>query len=167
MRKYLAALTLLTAYAAPGFCADVESAKLVFHGVFRNAWDKPAQSEPKIDLGPVWSGPVPSVDTSMIDGKKGMYFGVLFIPSGQKSKGASVKLKYVTHFPFPGIVAPGGKPPQLSAESQIDCLMEAVCAAQYRLDDNWEIVPGTWRFEIYANDKKIVDETFKMQAAKP
>lgn len=156
--------TLLCAFVAlPAFAVDAVDATVVFRGTFRSPFQRPpaGESEPEVNFGAGWVGPRPLRRTDVVEMKRGTDFGVLFRPLGiDVLPGMPVHLRYVTRFPKPA-GAPGSTPRE-SAESEIECLMGMVCTARYILDEPWEMIPGTWRLEVYSGEKKIVDESMNL-----
>jgi hypothetical protein len=93
--------------------------------------------------------------------RKGTQFGVFFRPFGVDAlPGMPARVRYVTRFPVPA--GPPGAAPQATAESEIDCLVGLVCTALYTLEQPWEMIPGAWHFEVYAGEKRIMDETINV-----
>lgn len=164
----MTSVAMLLGGAANAYAADDISAEVIFRGTFRSAFQKPLATDPpapNVDLGSGWVGPRPRQETASVVGSKGLDFGLLFVPKGSKMRGAPVSLRYVTRFPGPGLLKPGSAERLTQADSEIRCLMGMACTARYTLDEEWEIIPGTWHFEIYDGTRKLLDETIEIQAS--
>ncbi len=165
---FFAIIVTLLCLNATTACADDLSAQLIFRGTFRGPFEKQPIGEPlpNVRLGHTWIGPRPRQETGQVTGTRGLQFGVLFIPRDSKPMATPVSFRYVIRYPQPGVIQPGSAVPSLSAETKVDCLVGLACIATYTFDNDWEIVPGTWRFEIYDKDLKIVDESIEVLVQK-
>jgi hypothetical protein len=71
-----------------------------------------------------------------------------------------VPLHIVMLYPAPGVVRPGAQAPirrsEYSAPKRIGDWLFLV----YSLDEDWELVPGDWTFEIWYENRKLTSQTF-------
>ena len=99
-----------------------------------------------------YAGPRPLARTDVIEPKRGDQFGMLLVANTSVLKGAVGRLKFITRAPEPGIRAPGDDKAQRVFEREFTCIADTVCDAEWVFDHPWEIVPGTWEFEIRSRD---------------
>ena len=99
--------------------------------------------------------------TTAIPARPGMSFGFEFILHGRPA-GAEVALTTTVHFPPPGL-SPPGMPGPVASSTVPMVLPVGTGAAIYRgytFDEEWEVAPGPWRFEIRAGDRILAVQSF-------
>jgi hypothetical protein len=97
--------------------------------------------------------------TTTIPGKLGVEFGFRYIAVGAPA-GALVTLDFVYTYPAPGLRDPAEAKPILESRfSRIKPIGETVYLG-YGLENAWEVVPGTWTFEIWYQGKKMAAQAF-------
>jgi len=100
--------------------------------------------------------------TRTIPMQKGVQFGFQFIVRG-RPKSARVTLHFVVNYPAPGVVKPGASSPMLKDEYDKMVGIDAEGNIDgYKLDNDWELVPGDWRLEIWNGNTKLASETFTL-----
>ena len=84
--------------------------------------------------------------------------------------GATVTLRKVIVFPAPGLQPTPGKRVTRD-ESTIEATIGETRADLYTLEDNFELVPGTWVVELWFGGRKLATESFTLEktdaSAKP
>jgi hypothetical protein len=97
--------------------------------------------------------------TTAIPGRLGLEFGLQYVVVGEPA-GAEVSLDIVITYPAPGLVDPSDPKPILESRfSRVKKIGETVYLG-YGFENAWEIVPGTWKFEIWFDDRKLAEQTF-------
>jgi len=85
-------------------------------------------------------------------------------------EGATVALRKVIVFPAPGLQPTPGKRVTRD-ESTIEATIGETRADLYTLEDNFELVPGTWVVELWFGGRKLASESFTLEktdaSAKP
>jgi hypothetical protein len=93
----------------------------------------------------------------------GVTFGFRYRVVG-KGKGAA-KLKTVIHFPSRGLRNPKtGEITTVEAHRGQAPVGEANYNS-YTFDEDWEIVRGTWTFEVWEGDRKLASQSFNIVRA--
>lgn len=98
--------------------------------------------------------------TRTIPLRKGITFGVQFEPE-DLSKRQWAELDVVTLYPEPGVTAPSSKRNYRTNLSSI-LVSGKPSLYLYQLAEDWELIPGTWRFEFYSQGEKIAEHTFEV-----
>jgi hypothetical protein len=99
--------------------------------------------------------------TTAIPGKVGLEFGLQYVVVGEPA-GAEVSLDFVGIFPPPGLIDPADPTPLLETRySRVKKIGETVYLG-YGFENDWEIVSGTWTFEIWHAGKKLATESFSV-----
>lgn len=102
--------------------------------------------------------------THTIDGKVGVNFGFSYTVF-TKTNGATVELKFVTIFPKQGMHDPATDKTQFRNEYSRTVPVvsgQSVHHFGYTFDNDFEIVPGTWTFQIWSGDRKLAEQSFKV-----
>jgi Domain of unknown function (DUF3859) len=77
-------------------------------------------------------------------------------------EGAAVTLRKVIVFPAPGLQPTPGKRVTRD-ESTIEATIGETRADLYTLEDNFELVPGTWVVELWFGGRKLATESFTLE----
>jgi len=96
--------------------------------------------------------------TATIPGRLGVRFGLRYNIVGQT--GAKVGLKMVTLIPKPGIHNPNTGNTTVHDEYLTTKTIGTPSYRDYGFDNPWEIVPGTWTFEIWDGDRRLASQNF-------
>ncbi|MCB1475141.1 MAG: DUF3859 domain-containing protein [Rhodobiaceae bacterium] len=97
--------------------------------------------------------------TTTIAGRVGLEFGLRYVAVGAP-EGVEVPLDIVLTFPPEGLPDPTEKTPIHKTEfSRTKKIGETVYLG-YGFENNWEIVPGTWTFEIFHKGQKLAEQRF-------
>jgi hypothetical protein len=98
-------------------------------------------------------------NTTAIQGKVGSEFGLRYVVAGAPA-GADVSVDIVITYPAPGLPDPtAAKPIVESRFSRVKKIGETEYLG-YGFDDDWEIVPGTWTFEIWYGGRMMASQAF-------
>lgn len=96
-------------------------------------------------------------DTAVVYGKIGVRFGVRYVLS---SMAPSLNMKFVVKFPAPGLHAPATDSRYAESAHAQTVQTGMTNYWEYSFDNNWEIVPGLWEFEFWADSKKLTSQVF-------
>ncbi|MCB1647376.1 MAG: DUF3859 domain-containing protein [Pseudomonadales bacterium] len=101
--------------------------------------------------------------TSVIPAEPGLAFGFRYIIRSAP-KGRPVTVRNVIRFPEPGLVMPSGEIIRESRET-VRAELGVENFYGFGFDEPWEMVPGTWTFEVWLNDARIVNRRFEVVSA--
>lgn len=99
--------------------------------------------------------------TTTIPLQKDVQFGYRYKIIG-RPEGAQVDIKLVTNYPAPGLRTPSSQKPVMRSERIRKRLIGETSIATYTLEDDFELVPGVWTFEVYDGSSKLVTKTFTL-----
>jgi hypothetical protein len=102
--------------------------------------------------------------TNVISGRLGSTFGFRYKLVGEPS-GAVVALKVITKFPAK-LRNPKTGDEKTDDEYVINRTIGDVHFRGYGFDNEWEIIPGKWSFELWLDDRKLTEQTFEVVGAK-
>ena len=74
--------------------------------------------------------------------------------------GTVVPLRMVTRFPPPGLRDPETGEARRHQEVKVLKTIGTRHFRAYTIHEGWEMVPGTWAFEIWHRDQKLVEQAF-------
>ena len=97
--------------------------------------------------------------TTTIHGKVGLEFGLRYVIAGAPA-GGDVPLDFVIRYPAPGLADPAAAAPVRETRFSRDKTIGATLYLGYGFEDDWEIVPGTWTFEIAYDGRTLVSQAF-------
>src|SRR6476659_3315497 len=154
MRTIVSLLLLVTScFSGHAQQTTIERIDIVDAGVFRSGKGKVAQTgTPTGNLRIVANWELISATTT-IQPKIGMEFGFQYLVVG-KPQGQTVTLRSVTLHPRPGLRLPGTGNSIMRGESDVTTEIGAIAYRGYRFDQEWELVPGTWTFELWDGQRK-------------
>jgi Domain of unknown function (DUF3859) len=99
--------------------------------------------------------------TTTVPARLGVRFGFRYKLIGSPN-GVQVPIKIVTKFPAEGLRNPTKRETTYS-DNEVDNLnIGGESYREYQLEENWEVVPGKWSFELWYNDKKMAEQTFTL-----
>jgi Domain of unknown function (DUF3859) len=98
--------------------------------------------------------------TTAIPARPGISFGFEFQLHGQP--GAELDLTTTVVFPPPGLTPPGATTPVLSSSLPMRVRLggNGVFYRGYTFDQEWEVAPGPWRFELRAGGRLLAVQNF-------
>jgi hypothetical protein len=97
--------------------------------------------------------------TSEIPAKIGLEFGVQYRVVGAP-EGAEVPLELVITYPAPGLADPSESEPIRTTRFTRQKKIGETTYVGYGFENDWELVPGTWTFIIWYDNRKLLDESF-------
>src|SRR5262245_49019810 len=97
--------------------------------------------------------------TTRIQAKIGVHFVMRYRLVGSPSL-ASVKLVSVTQYPAPGLKNPRGGSIQTQGEHALLATINQINYRGYVFEHAWELVAGTWVFELWDGKRKLASQTF-------
>jgi len=101
--------------------------------------------------------------TTTVQAESGIRFGFIYRVVG-KPTGQTVQLRMVIIYPPEGVKSPQSSTPLQSAERQIAVRIGAIEFSGYTFDDNWELVPGPWKMQLWLGDRKLAEKEFTVVA---
>jgi len=99
--------------------------------------------------------------TRTIPAKTHTAFGFRFNLVGTPD-GAIAPLHAVTIFPS-AMTDPATHVSKTQSESDIGLTIGAVGYHGYEMDDEWEVLPGVWTFQIWSQGRKLAEQSFTVQ----
>jgi hypothetical protein len=97
--------------------------------------------------------------TTRIEAKLGMHFGMRYRVVGTPNL-ATIKLVSVTQYPVPGLKNPKSDKPQTRGEHSLFATIGQINYRGYVFEHDWEVVAGTWTFELWDGQRKLASQTF-------
>jgi Domain of unknown function (DUF3859) len=97
--------------------------------------------------------------TTRIEAKLGVHFGMRYRVVGSPNL-ATVKLVSVTQYPAPGLKNPKSDKPQTRGEHSLFATIGQINYRGYVFEHDWEMVAGTWTFELWDGQRKLTSQTF-------
>jgi Domain of unknown function (DUF3859) len=104
-----------------------------------------------------------AMTTTTVQAEPGVRFGFIYRVIG-KPTGQTVQLRKVVIYPPEGVKSPQSSTPLQSAERQIAVRIGAIEFSGYTFDDNWELVPGPWKLQLWLGDRKLAEKEFTVVA---
>jgi hypothetical protein len=102
-----------------------------------------------------------AVTTRTVPAQRGVHFGFRYKIVGAPAN-APVTLTKVTIFPPDGLHKPGLAKPILRNQYDLVRKTGQTSFTDYSFDETWELVPGTWTFELWVGKRKLATETFNV-----
>ncbi len=97
--------------------------------------------------------------TTIIPGRLGVEFGLQYVVVGAPA-GDQVSLDFILTYPPPGLAYPASPEPILESRfSRAKKIADTVYLG-FGFENPWEIVPGTWTFEISFAGRKLAEQSF-------
>ncbi|MDG1204960.1 MAG: DUF3859 domain-containing protein [Pseudomonadales bacterium] len=152
-------LLIVSAAALAGDDYVISAAEVTGYGVFRSNFNQRRSESTSKALA---SDFVTSVRfetiTSEIPMRMRTNFGLKY-SINTTPIGAKIEVRSVIHFPKGGLVSPSGRIYTKSEESYKIIVGETALHG-YGFDEAWEMVPGTWTFEIWHRGAKLIRKSF-------
>jgi hypothetical protein len=98
--------------------------------------------------------------TTTVPALQGLHFGFRFRIEGQ-AEGRAVTLKKVVTYPA-SVRPPGGFTPITGYEHAITRASGDVSFAGYGFDHPWELMPGSWIFQLLEGDRTLAEQRFRV-----
>jgi len=97
--------------------------------------------------------------TRAIPARFGVEFGFEYRVVGAPD-GAEVALRFVNIYPATGLADPASAKPILSDKFERTKKIGEVNYLGYGFEHDWELVPGTWKMEIWSGGRRLIQESF-------
>jgi Domain of unknown function (DUF3859) len=98
-------------------------------------------------------------DTTTVPARHGFEFGIEYVIVGAP-KGAQVPIRIVNVYPEQGLRNPKThKTVQRSAIVRNKIIGDVIYAG-YGFENEWEAVPGVWKFELWHKNRKLAEQSF-------
>jgi Domain of unknown function (DUF3859) len=155
------ASTLLAASLVPVAAQEVTGIAILERGIYTLEVTKTDRTPSGVDQATV-TNICRVANTATVPAAPGVQFGMRFRVDGPTS-GMSVQIMIVVH--FPKVVTPPGGPRALSVYANTSMVkVGQVSYWGYGLDHPWEIMPGTWTFEMFGDGRKLAEVAFEVVA---
>jgi hypothetical protein len=161
-RALLAALLVLTPAAARPADVQVERVEIVDAGTYTVTVGEET-ADPNAPSGAI-AAPVTATlveATTAIPARLGLEFGFRYVVVGAPA-GAEVALDFVIAYPPPGLADPADTEPLRESRYTRRKTIGDTVYLGYGFENDWEIVPGTWRFEIWYEGRELVTRSFEV-----
>jgi len=89
----------------------------------------------------------------------GTKFGFIYEIQGEPKR-KNIKVKNITIFPAEGLIDPKNNKKFAQSIFQNELKMNERHYRGYQFDEEWELVPGEWVFQIWYDDIKLVEKKF-------
>jgi hypothetical protein len=162
MKVILTLVALVASVTAAAAQADrIDGADITQFGVYEY---KVTNTQ---ELGGTAAGTLKTVDykfvskTTSFPARRGVGFGFEYRVRGAP-KDAKVPLRSVTIFPDGGVRNPKTGETVLRNEYVEEKAIGALLLKGYTLDDDWEVVPGTWTFQVWFGDQLLAEKIFTL-----
>jgi hypothetical protein len=93
----------------------------------------------------------------------GATFGFRYIIEGDKF-GKSVEIRIVDLYPSPGLADPRLNTAKHSTYRKLNTNIGDTLWTAFSFDYKWEMVPGSWTFQIWSKEKKLAEKVFIVAA---
>ena len=104
--------------------------------------------------------------TTDIPAAKGLKFGIRYLIKGYPI-GSRIKIDFIVHYPAPGLTNPGtGKTARQSVVSMVKKIGR-ITTTGYLFNQQWEMVPGQWTFQIWHDARKLAEKQFQVAVSSP
>ena len=161
MQVLVSLLWLLTATAGAAFAqAQVQRLDVTDYGLYTLDREISGRDSQGISLGTA-SNIQHSATQRTVPAQIGTTFGFRYRVLG-KPDGATVDLKKVIIFPSPGLLTPTSSTRVSKAEFNVEAKIGETNSELYTLEDNFELVPGTWTLEMWQGSRKLLSQAFKL-----
>jgi Domain of unknown function (DUF3859) len=138
----------------------VDSIDVVSKGIYdvQTGEETPDASAPTGEIAaPVTFKNIESTDE--IPARVGVEFGAEYRVVGAP-EGAKVPLELVITYPAPGLADPEEAEPVRTTRFTREKTIGEVTYVGYGFENDWELVPGTWTFRIFYDNRKLLEESF-------
>jgi len=136
---------------------SAEQIEIVDHGIYEPMKGKLPKGVPPYNANDVQLVAV----TNFIPAQLGIKFGFRYRIVGQ-TPGAPVAIKTVMLFPSAGLISPTeGRIHSLSISTTER--VGRLKAIAYRIDEPWQLVPGTWTIQLWAGSQKLAEQAFTVR----
>ncbi len=100
-------------------------------------------------------------NTTSIPAKNPIQFGFQYVIVGAPND-AQISVKMVTLYPKHGLKNPKTHETTYRDEYAIERTVGATHFKGYKIDADWEAVPGVWTFQIWYQNRKLAEQSFTL-----
>ena len=182
--RAIVAVFLVAASTLAAHAQAIQRIDITEYGIYTTAPESAsAAAAPGTAAGRVEEVAEPKLvqSTTSVPARVGIEFGFRYKIVGQSTSGIAaqlnetiaghkdprVTLRNVTLIPAPGIRNPTTGNVTMSSVFVQERRVGEELFRLYRLTDPWEVVPGTWTFEIWDGERKLVSQSFQLVGAAP
>ena len=156
----VAVLALAAAVNACGQAAKVERVEIVETGIYRVEIAKTTQaSGTATGVRDELANVKLVANTTTVPAQIGTKFGIRYRVVGSPDR-ASVKLTVIVRFPGEGLRNPKTGERKAQDVTVWTRNIGVVTYSGYSFDEGWELVPGTWTYEVLHEGRKIAEQSF-------
>ena len=153
-------LALASAVIACGQAPKVDRIEIIESGIYRTEIAKTKQASGAVTGTTDELANVKLVSsTTTIPARIGTRFGIRYRVVGSPNR-ASVKMTAIIHFPREGLLNPKTGKRIFRDVTTWTRNMGAETYNGFGFDEEWELVPGTWTYEIWYGDRKLAEQSF-------
>ena len=159
----IAAVLLAAPLAATAADVRVERIDVIDAGIYTVAIGEET-ADPSAPTGTI-AAPITATlveATTTIPGRLGLEFGLRYVIVGEPA-GAEVPLDFVIAYPPPGLVDPAEPEPLRESRYTRQKKIGETVYLGYGFENDWEIVPGEWTFEIWYDGAKLATRSFAVR----
>jgi hypothetical protein len=140
--------------------AQVERIDIVGKGIYQVAVGKliPEKQTPTGVAASVENA-IKIEDTTTVHARIGLEFGIQYVIVGLP-KGAQVPIRIVNIYPKQGLRNPKTHKTIRHTEIVRNKIIGDVIYAGYGFENEWEIVPGVWKIELWHKNRKLAEQNF-------
>jgi hypothetical protein len=100
-------------------------------------------------------------NTTSIPAKNPIQFGFQYMITGTPND-TKISVKMVTLYPKEGLKNPQTHETKYRDEYAIERTVGATHFKGYKIDSDWEAVPGVWTFQIWYQNRKLAEQSFTL-----
>jgi|GraSoiStandDraft_16_1057320.scaffolds.fasta_scaffold1061261_1 hypothetical protein len=162
MQAFVSLLWLLVMSAGTAYAQAVQVQRLDIedYGTYSLNREISGRDEQGISLGTA-SNIQHTATQRTVPAQIGVTFGFRYKIVG-KPDGAAVNLRKVIVFPPPGLQTSASSKQVSKAEFDVEAKIGETNSELYTLEDNFELIPGTWVLEMWHGSRKLVAQSFKL-----
>jgi len=99
--------------------------------------------------------------TETVPARIGVEFGLEYRIVGEPD-GGEVTLEFLVNYPEAGIADPESPTPLRETRYELQKPVGQPLYFGYGFENDWELVPGSWKFEIWHDRRKLAEEYFSV-----
>jgi Domain of unknown function (DUF3859) len=159
--RIIVSIFLLALFSAGAAAQGVQSIEVSDVGIYKAEMTGGAVTAPGTPMGKtnLVNGVELMERTTIVPAALGTSFGFRYKIVGE-TDGADVNLKFVNHYPEPGLKSPTTGNTYMSGEYVLQRKSGLQHWKGYTFESDWELVPGAWTFEIWVGDRKMATQDF-------
>jgi len=163
MRKPLYFLLLL--FCSSSVCAQaprIDRINIVAKGIYQAEVTKTVEDRGQATGQRQIVGNIKLVEnTTSIPARNPILFGFDYVIVGAPD-GAHVSVKVLAIYPKEGLKNPKTHETTYRDEYAIERTVGATHFKGYKIDSDWEAVPGVWTFQIWHHNRKLAEQSFTL-----